>query len=120
MRTFMQILRWTTNIATTIMLVLVAYIVGTHLVEPNAFSGPGLSNKEIYMSVTMGLMFIGALIAFWKRILGGILSVVCFVIFAIINGTIMQGMVFYSFLVIGIVNLVLGYYYKNIELKALL
>lgn len=109
----MQILKWTTNIASTIMLLLVTYIVGAHFVEPNAFSDPGLTNKEVYMSIIMGLLFFGALIAFWRRLLGGIITIACFILFAVLNGSLMQGIVFYSFLAIGILNLVLGFYYKK-------
>ncbi len=111
MRTLMQILRWTNNIATTILLVLVAYIVLAHFVD--AFAMPKLTNKEASLTLAMVLMFAGAFIAFWKRMWGGIITILSYVVFALINGNWMLGIVFYSFLAIGLVNLVLAYYYKK-------
>lgn len=111
MKTFMKIFRWAINIVTILLLLVTVYIVGAHIVEP--MDGHNWLLHEIYKIIAMGLLFIGSFIALWRRILGGAISVLAFAIFGLLHGDIMLGPLFYSFLVIGIVNLVLGFYYKN-------
>ncbi|MCB0400997.1 MAG: hypothetical protein KDD41_02865 [Flavobacteriales bacterium] len=112
MKTFMQITRWVNNIATTILLVLVTYIVVAHFFSPDP-PGVGLSNHETIMAVTMGLMFTGAFVAFWKRIIGGVMTLVFYVVFSVLQGSLVEGIVFYTFIVIALVNLILGFYYRK-------
>lgn len=108
-----QFLKWTTNILSVIMLGLVIYIIGAHLIEPKAFDGFGAQPKEIYLAIAMGLMYVGAMIAFWWRAAGGVLSIAAYSAFAYLQGEWMLGWVFYVFLLIGLFNLCLGIYNKK-------
>ena len=101
-----KILKWCTAIATLLILTLVLYIVGAHVIEgfPNNVS---LASTEIQLSVAMGALFLGALIGLKWRLTGGLLSIISFSAFAIVEGQLLLGYVFYIFLLIGISNVTL-------------
>lgn len=106
----MIILKWLTNVVTMVMLALVAFIVGAHFVEPEEALPVNyvLSNEEIFMVIAMGLLFLGGLIAFWYRIIGGLMSVLALFTIILVQGELEMGFVFFSFFALGISNLVLG------------
>ena len=115
MKVIKKVLLWTTNIATLAILGLVLFIVGAHVVE--GFPGEiELTTTEIQLSVAMGLLFLGALVGLKWRLIGGLVSILSFVAFAIIQGKILLGFVFYVFLVIGISNLILHFLNRKTSL----
>ena len=110
MKLTMKIFRITTNIISAIVLALVGYIVIMHLIYPD---GGMMTTKESWLALAMSCMFFGALLAYWKRITGGILTITSFFAFVLLQGDWVGGYVFYLFLAIGIANLVLGIYSRK-------
>lgn len=113
MKTRLNLFKLTINIISTIMLALVGYIIVAHFLNPHELSTIILSTKEIYLSIAMGAMFLGVLVAFWKRKIGGLITILSYVVFALLQGTFASGFVFYMFIALGIANLVFGYYQRK-------
>ncbi len=111
METFKKILKWSTKLFSLIILGLVFYIIGAHVVEADFSNLPILTTKETQLAISMGLLFLGTLIALKWELVGGIITILGYVGFVIVEGEMVNNMVFNLFLLSGVLNLVL--YWMN-------
>jgi len=70
---------------------------------PNPVS---LSQKELLLFIAFFLMGAGIIISLRRELYGGVLSIIGYVIFAIINKTIFAGPIFPFFFIVGLLNLI--------------
>jgi hypothetical protein len=104
--------KWLTNMASLTLLALVSFIIISHESQGlPAFSE--LSVKEIQLFIGMGLLFAGALIGIRWRLMGGVVAVLGYAFFAIVEQTVLLGWVFNVFLLIGIINILLSQWKKR-------
>ena len=109
MKFFEKILKKITNISTIVVLTLVFYIIGAHVVDgfPHVIN---FTPIEFKLAVALTGMILGVLIGLKWRLIGGIISVLSFIAFAIVEQHLILGFVFNIFLLIGISNLILYWF----------
>jgi hypothetical protein len=113
MEKFRIILRWSTKIVSVLILGLVFFIIGAHAVE--AFQSDfnnlpnGLSGQEIFGVFALGGLILGTLIGLKWELIGGLMAVVAFIAIIIQQGRFEIEFVFGTFLIIGILNIVLHF-----------
>jgi len=117
MKTFGIILKWSTKITSLVILALVFFIIGAHVVEATAanFSNlpETLTNAEIIASICLGALIIGTLIGLKWELIGGILTILGYIGFMLGEGGFVGGMVFVVFLLVGISNVIIYWLNKK-------
>ncbi len=86
--TELKIIRWTARIVGTLIAVLTLFIGIGELLEGRG--KPGSNSFDTILIITFiiwGLGLVGLLIALWKEGIGGIISLLCFIIFNILAAT---------------------------------
>ena len=117
MRTFKTILQWVTKILSVAILALIFYIIGAHVVEAvgaNFSNFPTtLSNTEIQATIGLVALILGTLVGLKWELIGGVLSILGYIGFMIVEGGFVGGLEFSVFLIIGLLNLVLYWLNKR-------
>ncbi len=108
-----QILKWSTKIASIAILALVFFIVGAHLVEGFGDFPAKLSNEEIIASFYLGALILGTLLGLKWKLIGGVLAVLGYIGFIIGKGGAVSGMVFIVFFIVGVSNITLYFLSKK-------
>ena len=106
-----KILKWSTKIASILILALIFFIIGAHVVEgieANFSNLPeSLTNTEIIASICLGSLILGTLIGLKWELIGGVLILLGYIGFMLGEGGLVPGMVFIVFLILGISNVIL-------------
>jgi hypothetical protein len=79
-KVLLNIIRWLARIIGTLMVIIVlAFFIG-YIIEGLNKPGPGLEPYNIIVFVVWGTGLAALLLAWWKEGLGGIISLLCFII----------------------------------------
>ena len=113
MKNLQKILKWTTKIMSVVILAIVFFIIGAHVVEAigvNYSNLPeGLTNSEILASIALGALILGTLIGLKWELIGGVMAIFGYVFFMFSERGFAGGMVFVVFLLVGISNVILSW-----------
>ena len=110
---FILIFDWVVKLISVGFLGLVTFLVGAHVLD--GFTNTvHLTSIECQLAIAMSLLFLGALIGLKWRLIGGVVSILTFIAFAIIEQRLILGFVLNAFLLIGVANMILFWLKKRV------